>query len=86
MDVNNNKVDMNKMSNNNFLELENIDKTFPLPGGKEYKAVVDVNVKIAKNETDFLKLYYKVFLCLFLILSQNHEFCMLHGFQSLDGY
>ena len=34
----------------NFLELENIDKTFPLPGGKEYKAVVDVNVKIAKNE------------------------------------
>ena len=34
----------------NFLELENIHKTFPLPGGKEYKAVVDVNVKIAKNE------------------------------------
>ena len=38
------------MSKNNFLELENIHKTFPLPGGKEYKAVVDVNVKIAKNE------------------------------------
>ncbi|WP_072679749.1 ABC transporter ATP-binding protein [Arcobacter sp. LA11] len=34
----------------NFLELENIHKTFPLPGGKEYKAVVDVDVKIAKNE------------------------------------
>ena len=38
------------MSNNNFLELENIYKAFPLPGGDEYKAVVDVNVKIAKNE------------------------------------
>lgn len=33
-----------------FLQLENIDKTFPLPGGKEYKAVVDVNVNIKKNE------------------------------------
>lgn len=33
-----------------FLQLENIHKTFPLPGGKEYKAVVDVNVNIAKNE------------------------------------
>ena len=35
---------------NKFLQLENIHKTFPLPGGKEYKAVVDVNVNIAKNE------------------------------------
>jgi len=33
-----------------FLQLENIDKSFPLPNGKEYKAVVDVNVNIAKNE------------------------------------
>lgn len=33
-----------------FLQLENIHKSFPLPGGKEYKAVVDVNVNIAKNE------------------------------------
>ncbi len=33
-----------------FLQLENIHKTFPLPGGKEYKAVVDVNVDISKNE------------------------------------
>lgn len=38
------------MSKNDFLELENINRTFPLPNGKEYKAVVDVNVKIAKNE------------------------------------
>ena len=38
------------MSTDKFLQLENIDKTFPLPGGKEYKAVVDVNVNIKKNE------------------------------------
>ena len=35
---------------NKFLELENIHKSFPIGGGKEYKAVVDVNVNIAKNE------------------------------------
>ena len=33
-----------------FLQLENIEKVFPLPGGKEYVAVVDVNVDISKNE------------------------------------
>ena len=38
------------MSNDKFLQLENIHKTFKLPGGKEYKAVVDVNVNIRKNE------------------------------------
>ena len=38
------------MNNKKFLELENIHKSFPLGGGKEYVAVVDVNVKIAKNE------------------------------------
>ena len=38
------------MSNDKFLQLENIYKTFPLPNGKEYKAVVDVNVNIKKNE------------------------------------
>jgi nitrate/nitrite transport system ATP-binding protein len=38
------------MSTDKFLQLDNIDKTFPLPGGKEYKAVVDVNVNIKKNE------------------------------------
>lgn len=38
------------MSTNSFLELSNIDKSFPIPGGKEYKAVVDVNLKIEKNE------------------------------------
>ena len=38
------------MNNDKFLQLENIDKTFFLSGGKEYKAVVDVNVNIKKNE------------------------------------
>jgi len=38
------------MSKNDFLELENINKSFDLPNGGVYKAVVDVNVKIAKNE------------------------------------
>ena len=38
------------MSNDKFLQLENIYKTFPLSNGKEYKAVVDVNVNIKKNE------------------------------------
>jgi nitrate/nitrite transport system ATP-binding protein len=38
------------MSTEKFLQLENIHKAFPLPGGKEYKAVVDVNVNIKKNE------------------------------------
>jgi nitrate/nitrite transport system ATP-binding protein len=38
------------MSTDKFLQLENIHKTFPLPGGKEYKAVVDVNMNIKKNE------------------------------------
>ncbi|MBU0925137.1 nitrate ABC transporter ATP-binding protein [bacterium] len=38
------------MNTDKFLQLDNIDKTFPLPGGKEYKAVVDVNVNIKKNE------------------------------------
>jgi nitrate/nitrite transport system ATP-binding protein len=33
-----------------FLELENIHKTFPLPNGKEYKAVVNVDLNIKKNE------------------------------------
>jgi nitrate/nitrite transport system ATP-binding protein len=36
--------------NENFLELENIHKSFDLPGGGVYKAVVDVDVKIKKNE------------------------------------
>ena len=35
---------------NKFLQLQQVDKTFPLPGGKEYKAVVDVSVDIKKNE------------------------------------
>jgi nitrate/nitrite transport system ATP-binding protein len=38
------------MSTDKFLQLDNINKTFPLPGGKEYVAVVDVNVNIKKNE------------------------------------
>lgn len=38
------------MNRNSFLELENIHKSFPLPEGKEYKAVVDVNIGIKKNE------------------------------------
>jgi len=38
------------MNKDKFLQLENIYKTFKLPGGKEYKAVVDVNVNIKKNE------------------------------------
>ena len=38
------------MNTDKFLQLDNIEKTFPLPGGKEYKAVVDVNVNIKKNE------------------------------------
>ena len=38
------------MSNDKFLQLEKIYKTFPLPNGKEYKAVVDVNLNIKKNE------------------------------------
>ena len=38
------------MSNDKFLQLENIYKTFPLAGGKEYQAVVDVNLNIRKNE------------------------------------
>lgn len=38
------------MNKDKFLQLENIHKTFKLPGGKEYKAVVDVNVNIRKNE------------------------------------
>ena len=38
------------MGNDKFLQLEKIDKTFPLSGGKEYKAVVDVSVNIKKNE------------------------------------
>ena len=38
------------MSKDNFLELENIHKSFDLPGGGVYKAVVDVDVKIKKNE------------------------------------
>lgn len=38
------------MSKNNFLELEKIRKSFPLPGGKEYVAVVDVDLNIKKNE------------------------------------
>lgn len=33
-----------------FLSLEHVDKVFPLPGGKEYVAVRDVNVNIRKNE------------------------------------
>ena len=38
------------MSKNSFLELEKIRKAFPLPGGKEYVAVVDVDLDIKKNE------------------------------------
>ncbi len=38
------------MSTDKFLQLENIHKSFPLAGGKEYKAVVDVNVNIKKDE------------------------------------
>ena len=38
------------MNTDKFLQLDNIEKTFPLPVGKEYKAVVDVNVNIKKNE------------------------------------
>jgi len=38
------------MSNNSFLQLERINKSFDLPNGDVYKAVVDVNVRIAKNE------------------------------------
>ena len=38
------------MNKDKFLQLDNIYKTFKLPGGKEYKAVVDVNVNIRKNE------------------------------------
>ena len=34
------------MSTDKFLQLENIHKSFPIAVGKEYKAVVDVNVKI----------------------------------------
>lgn len=33
-----------------FLSLEGVDKVFPLPGGKEYVAVRDVNLEIKKNE------------------------------------
>lgn len=38
------------MSTDKFLQLDNIHKSFPLPGGKEYVAVVDVNINIKKNE------------------------------------
>ena len=38
------------MSTDKFLQLENIHKSFPMAGGKEYKAVVDVNVNIKKDE------------------------------------
>lgn len=38
------------MNRDKFLQLEGIHKTFQLPAGKEYKAVVDVNVNIKKNE------------------------------------
>ncbi len=33
-----------------FLSLEFVDKVFPLPNGKEYVAVKDVNLKIKKDE------------------------------------
>jgi len=33
-----------------FLNLESVDKVFPLPGNKEYVAVRDVNLRIKKNE------------------------------------
>lgn len=33
-----------------FLSLEFVDKVFPLPNGKEYVAVKDVNLQIKKNE------------------------------------
>ncbi len=35
---------------NKFLSLEQVDKVFPLGGGKEYVAVQDVNLDIKKNE------------------------------------
>ena len=35
---------------NKFLTLEQVDKVFPLGGGKEYIAVQDVNLEIKKNE------------------------------------
>ena len=40
------------MSNDKFLQLENIYKTFPLAGVKEYQAVVDVNLNIIKNDLE----------------------------------
>jgi len=33
-----------------FLSLEQVEKVFPLPGGKEYVAVRDVNLNIRENE------------------------------------
>ena len=38
------------MSKDEFLKLEKIRKAFPLPGGDEYVAVVDVDLNIKKNE------------------------------------
>lgn len=38
------------MSDNKFLQLDRIHKTFQLPGGKEYKAVTNVSIDIKKNE------------------------------------
>jgi len=38
------------MGDNKFLQLDKIDKTFPLPGGKEYKAVTNVTLNIKKDE------------------------------------
>ncbi len=35
---------------NKFLSLEQVEKVFPLPGGKEYVAVRDVNLNIRENE------------------------------------
>ncbi|MDD2640363.1 MAG: ABC transporter ATP-binding protein [Arcobacteraceae bacterium] len=38
------------MMEKKFLSLEFVDKIFPLPNGKEYVAVKDVNLQIKKNE------------------------------------
>jgi nitrate/nitrite transport system ATP-binding protein len=45
-----NKTTKLEQQDEKFLQLENIKKSFPLGGGKEYVAVQDVNVNIRKNE------------------------------------
>jgi nitrate/nitrite transport system ATP-binding protein len=38
------------MNNNEFLKLEGIEKSFPIPGSEPYVAVTDVDLDIKKNE------------------------------------